>query len=352
MAAPSRDLGLGKMSKTGYTQEGNPVGDIWTSKTVAKAVASQLRESNTASREWVKAVAATHKDFEAAFNNAVRVFCKQVEDLARLQDEFQKDLSKKTVDLEKKLSKANADLRAGKKGAQKKKDTATQLCEKLLPPLEAKYAIPLWEMGVEIQRKRSYFSEIVLKYWEMIDKTSTEAYNDFVDLDVQLGHEAINIDFSALSMLHDKCVAEGARLQPLQFVIIPKEIRTLPKIKYTPKRELTRLNTIKISTAPESSSSPSASPMHPTSSSSTSSSVSTPAVSTARAGASKETEQLLAEVEKLRAENEALKEENEKMARQVRLVKLTLQNEVQDNTRLREKLRELGHQDEDSDDSD
>ena len=338
------------MGRTNYTSEGNPVGDIWTSKTVAKAVASQLRESNTASREWVKSVAGTHKDYEAAFNNAVRVFCKQVEDLARLQDEFQKEVAKRTVELEKKLSKANADIRAGKKGAQKKKDSATQLCEKYLPQIEQKYAIPLWEMGVEIQRKRSYFSEIVLKYWEMFDKTSTEAYNDFVDLDVQLGHEAINIDFSALSMLHDKCTSNGARLPPLQFVIIPKEIRTLPKIKYTPKRELTRLSAIKITTAPSSPSTPS--------SDASCASVSTPAISHTRSPSTSSSasaplnDKLAAELERLRAENEALKEENEKMARQVRLVKLTLQNEVQDNTRLREKLRHLGHQDEQSDDSD
>ena len=148
-------------------------------------------------------------------------------------------------------------------------------------------------------------------------------------------------------MLHDKCTSNGARLQPLAYVIIPKEIRTLPKIKYTPKRELTRLNAIKISTAPEPS---------PSSSSANITSVSSPAVSHTRSPSSSgpaakvgDTEKLSAEIERLRAENETLKEENEKMARQVRLVKLTLQNEVQDNTRLREKLRQLGHQDEESD---
>lgn len=330
------------MGRTGYTSEGNPVGDIWTSKTVAKAVAMQLKMSNSECRDWIKSVAAHHKDFEGSFNLAVRNFCKQVEDLARLQDEFQKELAKRTVELEKKLSKANADLRAGKKGAQKKKDEATQLCEKILPQLEQKYAIPLWEMATEMQRKRVYFSEIVLKYWEMIDKASNETYNNFVDLDDQLGHEAINIDFSALATLHDQATSNGARLPALQCVIIPKEIRTLPKIKYVQKRELTRLTRIQVSTALDPPSSPagasSSSPMP-----STSSGRASPATG------GDEVARMQAELERLRAENETLKEENEKMGRQVRLVKLTLQNEVQDNTRLRERLRELGHQDEEDD---
>lgn len=334
------------MGRTGYTSEGNPVGDIWTSKTVAKAVAMQLKMSNSEARDWIKTVAGSHKDFENSFNLAVRNFCKQVEDLARLQDDFQKELARRTVEIEKKLSKANADLRAGKKGAQKKKDSATQLCEKILPQLEQKYAIPLWEMATEMQRKRVYFSEIVLKYWEMIDKASNDTYNNFVDLDDQLGHDAINIDFSALATLHDQATSNGARLPPLQVIIIPKEIRTLPKIKYVPKRELTRLNRIQVSTAEPSpaaaSSSGAPAAGHP------GGSVSSPGVARAT-GSSEEVARMQAELEQLRGENEALKEENEKMARQVRLVKLTLQNEVQDNTRLRERLRQLGHQDEDDD---
>mmetsp|Transcript_16837 Transcript_16837/g.25154 ORF Transcript_16837/g.25154 Transcript_16837/m.25154 type:complete len:341 (-) Transcript_16837:36-1058(-) len=307
-----------------YSTDGMPVGDIWTSKTIAKAIGGQVKDSNTHSRDWIKQVNTVEKEFQSAFNAAVRNFCKKIEALARLQDKFQKEVGKKTLYLDQKLSKANVALRAGKKGAEKKKTKLLAEGEKIVRALETKYAAPLFNAATQFQRSRAYFSEVMLKYWEKMDKASCDKYNLFVDLDEQLTHEAINIDFSGLSMLFDKLNGNGARMGQPQYVLIPKELRTLPKMNYKPKREYLRIGKLIV-------------PKEPTTVPTTTTTVPTAAVPAAAAAPVDDTAL------------KALEEENEQLKRQLRLVKMTLQNEVESNAKLRYKVQALGGELSDSD---
>jgi hypothetical protein len=50
---------------TFYSADGNPVGDIWTSKTVAKAIAAQVKGVNSQSRQWNKDILSIQKEFDS-----------------------------------------------------------------------------------------------------------------------------------------------------------------------------------------------------------------------------------------------------------------------------------------------
>jgi archaellum component FlaF (FlaF/FlaG flagellin family) len=268
------------------------------------------------------------------FQKAVKSFCKSIEQLARVQDRFQREVAKRSLELDAKLSKVNVQVRANKRNAQKKKEKVLRQGEKVAKALEDKYAAPLFTMATNVQRTRAYFSEVMLKYWELADKASCTVYNQFIELDEQLSHEAVNIDFSGLSMLHDKLSQNGARVPPLEHVIIPKEIRVMPKMIYTPKRELLRMGRLVANKDDQAAATAAAA----SSSSSKSADVAAPTSPSSSAADEQELQRL--------------RGENEKLQRQVRLVKMTLQNEVQENARLRERLSQYEPDDDDDDSSD